>query len=50
MGLLTRIRSFRYCQQVQHPLEHIEGRTADGIFYLRPEIALLYNASSFMKR
>jgi len=37
--------SFRYCRDVRHPLERIEGRTAQGIFYLRPEIALLYKAA-----
>jgi hypothetical protein len=37
--------SFRYCHQVQHPLKCIGGRTADGIFYLQPEIALLYKAA-----
>ena len=37
--------SFRYCHDVQHPLERIGDRTPDGIFYLRPEIALLYKAA-----
>lgn len=38
-------RSSGYCQGVQHPLKSIGGRTADGIFYLQPEIALLYKAA-----
>ena len=37
--------SFRYCQEVRHPLDHIAGRTLGGIPYLRPEIALLYKAA-----
>lgn len=37
--------SFRYCLDVQHPAERIGGRTADGIPYLQPEIALLYKAA-----
>jgi hypothetical protein len=30
---------------VQHPFQHIEGRTPEGICYLKPEIALLYKAA-----
>jgi hypothetical protein len=26
-------------------LQHIEGRTLEGIYYLKPEIALLYKAA-----
>lgn len=37
--------SFRYCHDVRHPLEEIGARTPDGVFYLRPEIALLYKAA-----
>jgi hypothetical protein len=37
--------SFRYCLDVQHPVEHIAGRTSDGIPYLQPEIVLLYKAA-----
>jgi hypothetical protein len=39
------ILSFRYCPEVQHPLNCIGGRTANGICYLQPEIALLYKAA-----
>ncbi len=37
--------AFRYCTDVQHPVEHIGTRTLDGIPYLQPEIALLYKAA-----
>jgi hypothetical protein len=37
--------SFRYCEQVRHPLDQIGARTPTGIPYLRPEIALLYKAA-----
>lgn len=37
--------SFRYGPTVRHPLSRIGGSTADGISYLRPEIALLYKAA-----
>lgn len=37
--------TFRYFDTVQHPLQHIEGRTPEGICYLNPEIALLYKAA-----
>jgi hypothetical protein len=37
--------TFRYFDTVRHPLPHIEGRTQDGICYLKPEIALLYKAA-----
>lgn len=36
--------SFRYYREVHHPLERIGSFASDGIFYLRPEIALLYKA------
>ena len=36
--------SFRYCPEIQHPVERIGNCTSAGIFYLRPEIALLYKA------
>jgi hypothetical protein len=39
------IWSFRYWQDVQHPLDQIGDRTSGGIPYLRPEIALLYKAA-----
>jgi len=37
--------SFRYCQEVQHPLDYIGDRSPGGVPYLRPEIALLYKAA-----
>jgi hypothetical protein len=37
--------TFRYFDTVRHPLQHIEGRTPQGIRYLKPEIALLYKAA-----
>jgi hypothetical protein len=37
--------TFRYFDTVRHPLQHIEGRTAEGICYLKPEITLLYKAA-----
>jgi hypothetical protein len=37
--------SFRYNPGVRHPLSRIGSSTPDGIFYLRPEIALLYKAA-----
>jgi hypothetical protein len=37
--------SFRYCLEVQHPLEEIKALTSDGIPYLRPEVVLLYKAA-----
>jgi hypothetical protein len=37
--------SFRYCQEIQHPVDRIVGRTSNDIPYLRPEIALLYKAA-----
>jgi hypothetical protein len=37
--------SFRYCQEVQHPLDQVVGAGSAGIPYLRPEIALLYKAA-----
>ncbi len=37
--------SFRYCPGVRHPLARIKGSTPEGIFYLQPEIALLYKAA-----
>jgi hypothetical protein len=37
--------SFRYWPDVQHPVEHIAGRTSDDIPYLQPEIVLLYMAA-----
>jgi hypothetical protein len=37
--------SFRYCQEVRHPLSQIGARTLSGIPYLRPEIVLLYKAA-----
>jgi hypothetical protein len=39
------IWSFRYGPGVRHPLSRIGDSTADGIFYLRPEITLLYKAA-----
>lgn len=37
--------SFRYCPAIKHPVNSIGDCTKDGIFYLRPEIALLYKAA-----
>jgi hypothetical protein len=37
--------SFRYFGSVQHPVQTIYGRTPEGIWYLQPEITLLYKAA-----
>jgi hypothetical protein len=39
------IWKFRYCGAVQHPVDRIGENTAEGICYLKPEIALLYKAA-----